>query len=64
MGSYWSTVWLFRHLAASHQYQHEHYYNTSTSIITFLMVFVIQNTKDRDRSSHSGELDELAWVSP
>ena len=33
--------------------------NTSTSIITFLMVFVIQNTQNRDGAAIQAKLDEL-----
>jgi low affinity Fe/Cu permease len=33
--------------------------NTSTTIITFLMVFLIQNTQDRDTAAMQTKLDEL-----
>jgi low affinity Fe/Cu permease len=33
--------------------------NTSTTIITFLMVFLIQNTQNRDTAAIQTELDEL-----
>ena len=33
--------------------------NTSTSVITFLMVFVIQNTQNRDGAALQAKLDEL-----
>jgi low affinity Fe/Cu permease len=33
--------------------------NTSTTIITFLMVFVIQNTQNRDTAAVQIKLDEL-----
>jgi low affinity Fe/Cu permease len=33
--------------------------NTSTTIITFLMVFVIQNTQNRDTEAMQIKLDEL-----
>lgn len=33
--------------------------NTSTTIITFLMVFIIQNTQNRDAKSVQLKLDEL-----
>jgi len=36
--------------------------NTATTIITFLMVFVIQNTQNRDTASLHIKLDELIFV--
>lgn len=33
--------------------------NTATTIITFLMVFVIQNTQNRDSAALQAKLDEL-----
>ncbi len=36
--------------------------NTATTIITFLMVFVIQNTQNRDTASLHIKLDELILV--
>lgn len=33
--------------------------NTTTTIITFLMVFVIQNTQNRNESAMQAKLDEL-----
>jgi low affinity Fe/Cu permease len=36
--------------------------NTSTTIITFLMVFVIQNTQSRDTQAMQLKLDELIRV--
>src|ERR1044072_4605679 len=37
--------------------------NTSTTIITFLMVFVIQNTQNRDGVALQAKLDELIRAS-
>jgi low affinity Fe/Cu permease len=37
--------------------------NTSTTIITFLMVFLIQNTQNRDGAALQVKLDELILVS-
>jgi len=36
--------------------------NTSTTIITFLMVFLIQNTQNRDGAALQAKLDELIRV--
>jgi low affinity Fe/Cu permease len=37
--------------------------NTGTTIITFLMVFLIQNTQNRDGAAMQAKLDELILVS-
>jgi low affinity Fe/Cu permease len=36
--------------------------NTATTIITFLMVFVLQNTQDRDGEAVQAKLDELIYA--
>lgn len=36
--------------------------NTSTTIVTFLMVFLIQNTQNRDTEALQLKLDELIYV--
>jgi low affinity Fe/Cu permease len=36
--------------------------NTSTTIITFLMVFLIQNSQTRDTKAMQLKLDELIWA--
>jgi len=38
--------------------------NTSTTIITFLMVFLIQNTQNRDNAALQAKLDELIRAAP
>ncbi len=37
--------------------------NTGTTIVTFLMVFLIQNTQNRDTEALQLKLDELIWAS-
>jgi low affinity Fe/Cu permease len=37
--------------------------NTSTTIVTFLMVFLIQNTQNRDNAAVQAKLDELIRAS-
>ena len=36
--------------------------NTSTTIVTFLMVFLIQNTQNRDAAAMQAKLDELVYA--
>ena len=36
--------------------------NTGTTIVTFLMVFLIQNTQNRDSAAIQAKLDELILV--
>jgi low affinity Fe/Cu permease len=38
--------------------------NTATTIITFLMVFLIQNSQNRDAAAMQAKLDELLRVMP
>jgi len=38
--------------------------NTGTTIVTFLMVFLIQSTQNRDTESMQVKLDELLRISP
>ena len=51
LGDYRSDLWIQRHLAIS--YQH------GDDVITFLMVFLIQNTQNRDSEAMQVKLDEL-----
>ena len=37
--------------------------NTSTTIVTFLMVFLIQNTQNRDNAAIQAKLDEIIRTS-
>ncbi len=36
--------------------------NTGTTIVTFLMVFLIQNTQNRDAAAMQAKLDELVYA--
>src|ERR1044071_5794824 len=36
--------------------------NTATTIITFLMVFILQNTQERDGEAVQAKLDELIYA--
>jgi low affinity Fe/Cu permease len=36
--------------------------NTGTTVITFLMVFLIQNTQNRESAAIQAKLDELIWA--
>ena len=38
--------------------------NTTTTIITFLMVFVIQASQNREATAINLKLDELIWATP
>jgi low affinity Fe/Cu permease len=44
-------IWVYRYMATV--------INTGTTIVTFLMVFLIQNTQNRDSASIQLKLDEL-----
>ena len=37
--------------------------NTATTVVTFLMVFIIQNTQNRDNAALQAKLDELIRIS-
>jgi low affinity Fe/Cu permease len=50
MGDHRSPIWLL-------------IINTGTTIVTFLMVFVIQNTQNRDGSALQAKLDEVIRAS-
>lgn len=43
---------------------HSLFINTATTIVTFLMVFLIQNTQNRDGAAIQAKLDELVRASP
>ena len=51
MGGHRTAFRVQRYVAAGH--------NTSTTIVTFLMVFLIQNTQNRDSEAVQIKLDEL-----
>jgi low affinity Fe/Cu permease len=38
--------------------------NTGTTIVTFLMIFLVQNTQNRDASAQQAKLDELLRAVP
>ena len=54
LGSFWPAFRLVRHLATGHQHRNP--------IVTFMMVFVIQNTQSRDTQAMQLKLDELIRV--
>jgi low affinity Fe/Cu permease len=67
MGSYWAfiiaimliVVWAFSGPAFGYSDTWELIINTATTIITFLMVFLIQNTQNRDARALHLKIDEL-----
>ena len=52
-------IWAFCGPAAGFSDTWQLIINTSTTIITFLMVFLIQNTQNRDNAAIQAKLDEL-----
>lgn len=52
-------VWLFWGPAANYSDTWQLMINTGTTIVTFLMVFLIQNTQNRDSKAIHLKLDEL-----
>ena len=57
-----SIVWLVTGPAFGFSETWQLVINTSTTIITFLMVFLIQNTQNRDNAALHAKLDELIRV--
>jgi hypothetical protein len=49
---------VLRYLAAHYQYRHD-CINTGTTVVTFLVVFLIQNTQNRDARAIHLKLDEI-----
>ena len=52
-------IWLITGPIFDFSYTWQLFINTSTTIITFLMVFLIQNTQNRDQEALQIKLDEL-----
>jgi low affinity Fe/Cu permease len=52
-------IWLFSGPAANYSDTWQLVINTGTTIVTFLMVFLIQNTQNRDSKAIHLKLDEL-----
>jgi low affinity Fe/Cu permease len=52
-------VWLAGGLIVGYGTDYQMYINTGTTIVTFLMVFLIQNTQNRDAKAMHLKLDEL-----
>lgn len=52
-------LWIIGGLHFGYGTDYQMYINTGTTIITFLMVFVIQHTQNRDTKAFNLKLDEL-----
>lgn len=52
-------AWAFLGPAAEYSETWQLVINTATTIVTFLMIFLVQNTQNRDASAMQAKLDEL-----
>lgn len=55
-------VWALTGPAAGYSEAWQLVINTGTTIVTFLMIFLVQNTQNRDASAMQAKLDELLRV--